>query len=74
MAPATVQKEMLDTLTGLRQDVNHMKQDVHFIMEYLEDTRLTAEEKKLLDESIKNEKAGKLTSLKVLKNVRNSSR
>jgi len=74
MVQATVEKEMLNTLTGLRMDINHLKQDMHYIMEYLEDTQLTVEEKKLLDESIQNERAGKLTSLKELKNVRNSSR
>ena len=58
MTQANVQKEMLDTLTGLKQDVSHLKQDMHYIMEYLEDTRLTAEEKKLLDESIAKVKAG----------------
>ena len=73
MVQATVEKEMLNTLTDLRQDVNHLKQDMHYILEYLEDTQLTMEEKKLLDESIENEKAGKLTSLKELKNVRNRS-
>lgn len=31
---------------------------MHHIMEFLEDTRLTAEEKKLLDESIAKVKAG----------------
>ena len=36
------------------------------------DTILTAEEKKLLNESIENEKSGKLTSLETIKNVRNS--
>ena len=73
MVQATVEKEMLNTLTGLRMDINHLKQDMHYIMEYLEDTQLTVEEKKLLDESIQNERAGKLTSLKELKNVRNRS-
>ena len=73
MVQATVEKEMLNTLTGLRMDINHLKQDMHYIMEYLEDTQLTVEEKKLLDESIQNERAGKLISLKELKNVRNRS-
>ncbi len=58
MTEANVQEKMLDTLTGLKQDVSHLKQDIHYIMEYLEDTRLTTEEKKLLDESIAKVKAG----------------
>ena len=37
------------------------------------DTILTTEEKKLLDQSIENEKAGKLTSLEELENVRDKA-
>ena len=35
------------------------------------DIILTEEEKKMLDQSIEHEKAGKLTSLEAIKNVRN---
>ena len=38
------------------------------------DTILTAEERKLLDESVRNEKEGKLISLEELEHVRNKSR
>ena len=55
---ATTQKEILETLTGLKKDMNHLKKDVHHIMEYLEDSRLTEEEKKLLDKSIAKVRAG----------------
>ena len=58
MTQVNVQKEMLNTLTGLKQEVVHLKQDIHYILEYLEDTRLTVEEKKLLDESIVKIKSG----------------
>jgi len=58
MAEAEVQKEMLDTLTGLKRDISHLKQDMHYIIGYLEDTRLTTEEKRLLDKSIAKVKSG----------------
>ena len=30
MTQVNVQKEMLDTLTGLKQEVGHLKQDIHY--------------------------------------------
>lgn len=62
MSDANVQKEMLDTLTGLRQDVNHLKRDMHQLKEILEDTRLTNEEKEILDASITKARTGKKES------------
>ncbi len=38
------------------------------------DTIITEEERRMLDESLKNEKTGKLVSLKAIKNVRNKVR
>ncbi len=58
MTQANVQREILDTLTGLKQEVNHLKVDMHQLIEYLEDTRLTEEEKELLYQSIAKIKAG----------------
>lgn len=58
MSQASVQEEILETLTGLKQEVNHLKVDMHNLIEYLEDTRLTEEEKELLDQSIAKIKAG----------------
>lgn len=52
MSQATEQKEVLKTLSGLRRDVDDLKQDIHRIMKVLEDTLLTNEEKKLVSESI----------------------
>jgi len=63
---ATEIKQVLDELKSI-------KEELHYIKEHMvdADTILTVEERKLLDESIKNENAGKLTSLVELKNVRN---
>ena len=58
MTQATAQEEIMGTLTGIKQEVDHLKQDLHYIIEFIEDTRLSAEEKKLLDESIAKVKGG----------------
>ena len=65
---ATESKQILSELKSI-------KEELHYIKEHMvdADTILTADEKQLLDESIKNEKSGKLTSLEELKNVRNST-
>ena len=53
-----IQQTILDTLTGLRKEVTHLKGDVHYLIEALEDMRLTPEEKKLLDGCVTRAKAG----------------
>lgn len=58
MTQVDVQREILDTLTGLKEDVTHLKKDMHHIMEFLEDKQLSGKEKKLLDECIAKVKAG----------------
>ena len=65
---ATETKIIMDKLKSIKDELHYIK--VHMVDA---DTILTAEEKQLLDESIVNEKAGKLTSLEELKNVRNSA-
>jgi len=55
MAETIFQKQVLSKL-------GRMEKNISCIMEYLEDSRLTAEEKKLLQESHKHEKEGKLLS------------
>jgi hypothetical protein len=59
----------------IMNELKSIKEELHFIKEHMVDvdTILTVGEKKLLDESIKNEKTGKLTSLEKLENVRNSA-
>ena len=64
----TETKQIMNELKSIKDELNYIK--VHMVDV---DTILTAEEKKLLDESIVNEKAGRLTSLEDLKNFRNST-
>ena len=46
--------------------LDHMDKKINHILEYLEDSRLTAEEKQILQESHQHEKEGKLISSKEL--------
>ncbi|MBU0457391.1 MAG: hypothetical protein ABH824_03695 [Nanoarchaeota archaeon] len=64
----TEAKQILDEL-------KYIKEELHYIKKHMVDvdTILTAEEKQLIDDSIENEKAGKLTSIEELEDVRNSS-
>ena len=61
-------KQIMDELKSIKEELHYIK--IHMVDA---DTILTAEEKTLLNESIKNERAGKLTSLGELENVRNSA-
>ena len=54
----TIQKEILGTLTGLKAEVTHLKKDMHHLIEFIEDSRLTEEERALLDESIARARLG----------------
>ncbi|MBI1970616.1 hypothetical protein HYS47_02640 [Candidatus Woesearchaeota archaeon] len=58
MAQADVQHEILDTLTGLKNEVSHLKNDMHRIIGYLEDARLTEQERSLLDDRLSKIKRG----------------
>ena len=60
MAEAVFEKQIMDKL-------EHMEKTMNYIKEYIGDSRLTAEEKGLLEESYKHEKEGKLISSRELK-------
>jgi len=60
MAEATFEKHVINKL-------EHMEKTMNYIKEYIEDSKLTNEEKELLEESYKREKEGKLVSSKELK-------
>ena len=65
---ATETKQIMDELKMIKEELDYIK--VHMVDA---DTILTAEEKKLLDESMKNEKAGRFIRLEEVENVRNNS-
>ena len=60
MSEITFEKQILERLDS-------MEKSIHQIFEYLEDSKLTAEERQLLQESMQHEREEKLISHKDLK-------
>ncbi|MBI2663849.1 hypothetical protein HYX10_00720 [Candidatus Woesearchaeota archaeon] len=60
MVEATFEKQVIDKL-------EHMEKNINYIKEHIEDSRLSNEEKQLLEESYESEKEGKLVSSKDLR-------
>ncbi|HIH42746.1 TPA: hypothetical protein HA246_03810 [Candidatus Woesearchaeota archaeon] len=56
----TFQKQILTKLDVMERNITN-------IMQYIEDSRLTPDEKKVLEESYKNERQGKLISGSMLR-------
>jgi len=52
------QKQVLGTLEEMKNSIETLRKDVNYLTEYIEDTKLTEEERKQLDESISKVKAG----------------
>ena len=57
MSETTFQKQILSKLES-------MEKRIDYIMEYIEDTKLSEDDKKALRETLKEEKEGKLLSKK----------
>ena len=57
MSETTFEKQILNKLASVEKKVD-------YIMEYIEDTKLSEEDKKALEEALKEEKEGKLLSKK----------
>lgn len=62
MAEATFQKQILSKLENMEKNITTLQNEVGVIVDYIEDTKLSDEEKKLITESLKEEKEGKLLS------------
>ena len=58
MAEANFQKQILGTLTEMKNSIETLKKDIGYLTEYIEDTKLTEQERKQLDKSISKIKAG----------------
>ena len=58
MAEMDFQKQILGTLAEMKNSIETLRKDVNYLTEYIEDTKLTEEERKQLDESISKIKAG----------------
>lgn len=66
---------MVSEMKQVIKKLDTMKVELDYIREHMVDvdTILTEEERRLLDESIKHEKDGKLISLEEVENVRNKT-
>ena len=58
MAQVNFQKQVLGTLSEMKNSIETLKKDIGYITEYIEDTKLSEEERKQLDESISKVRAG----------------
>ena len=58
MAKLDFQKQILGTLAEVKNSIETLKKDICYITEYIEDTKLTEEERKQLEESISKIRAG----------------
>ena len=58
MAELDFQKQILGTLSEMKDSIENLKKDINYITEYIEDTKLTEEERKQLDESKSKIRAG----------------
>jgi len=57
MSEAAFEKQVLQKLDSMDKRISH-------IIEYIEDSKLTADEKQILEDSLKSEKEGRLLSSK----------
>ncbi|MFC1774816.1 hypothetical protein ACFLZN_00690 [Nanoarchaeota archaeon] len=62
---SSTENRILDKLEKIEKDLSEIKEHMVDV-----DTILTVEERELLDESVKNEKEGKLVSLEDIENAR----
>ena len=64
MSGTIFQQQVLGKLANIEKNINSLKTEVDYIMEYIEDSKLTDEEQKLLEEALEDRKQGKLLSSK----------
>ncbi len=58
MSEAAAHKEVMDTLMGIKNDVKHLQKEVHEIREYIEDSKLSRDEREELSRSIRSVQKG----------------
>ena len=58
------QKQVLGTLEEMKNSIETLKKDVNYLTEYIEDSKLSENDKKALAEALKEERDGKLLSKK----------
>jgi len=60
MRETVFQQQVLGKLENIERNINSLKTEVDYIMEYIEDSKLTDEEQKLLEDALEDRKHGKL--------------
>ena len=58
-----MEKQILKKIGAIGEEVSSLKKDMNRVLQYIEDSRLTNEEKKLLDNALKAHKEGKLLNM-----------
>jgi len=58
MVELDFQKQILGTLSEMKNSIETLRKNVSYLTEYIEDTKLTEEERKQLEESISKIKGG----------------
>ena len=64
MSETIFEKQLMGKLENMERNITSLKNEVDYIREHIEDSKLTEEEKKLLDEALEDRKKGKLLSSK----------
>jgi len=52
MAESDIQRKILGTLAEMKNDIETLRKDITYLTGYIEDTKLSKEERKQLEESI----------------------
>lgn len=63
------QQNIINRLDRIEKTLKYIQENMIDV-----DVIITEEERRMLDESVENEKSGKLVSLEAIKNVRNKAR
>ncbi|GEM_PF-1852185 len=71
MAELDLQKQILGTLEEMKDSIESLKKDASNLTEYIEDTKLTEEERRQLDESISKIKTGNASDFVSWKKAKN---
>ena len=71
LAELNFQKQVLGTLTEMKRNIETLRKDVNYLAEYIEDTKLTKEEKKQLDASIAKVRSGDTSNFVSWKEAKN---
>ncbi len=58
MVDSDFQKQVLCTLTEMKNNIDTLRKDFNYLAEYIEDTKLTPEERAQLEKSMAKIKAG----------------